>query len=57
MIDGKVDDKYVIDNFIISLKKLKKQKKWIKKDLVAIIQNTLPDLNYNDLNRYLDQRM
>lgn len=57
VIDGKVEEVKLLNEFIREIKILKNNKKWTKSDLVKIFKNTLPELEYNDLNRYLDQRM
>ena len=46
-----------LDNFLKNLNELIENKKWLKKDIVNLFQNLLPDFEHIELNRSLDTKM
>jgi len=57
IIKGQTTGFDLIKNFINKIVVLKNNGFWTKQDLVDLFKATLPDLDYHDLKRYLDQRM
>lgn len=50
-------DEKKLDNFVISVKKLRKKSFWDKKDLLKIFNSILYDFNHQEKGKNLDQRM
>ena len=46
-----------LDKFLSDFKYLKDKKIWTKKEIIKLYFDLLPDLNYQDLGKYLDEKM
>ena len=57
IIKGQIKKFDLIKNFTNTISHFKEKKMWTKQDLIDLFKTTLPDLDYHDLKRYLDQRM
>ena len=43
--------------FIDTVKEIKSKKQWIKKDIVELFDQIIPNFNHVETNKYLDDKM
>lgn len=50
-------DEVKLDNFISGINQLSNEGKWSKEDIIKLFFDILPDFDYEDKGKYLDERM
>jgi len=53
----KSTDKEILSHFELKIKELKSNRTWTKNEIVDLFYTVLPELDYNDVGKYLDEKM